>query len=148
MPRRDDTEHVFDHVKRGSPTCAIAHTGPVEQRLAAAKRTLSIDAMSVEVVTAMTEAELHPILLKGPTFAAMLYPEGGRTYIDSDLLVPREALKRARTVLVELGFVDVQAGFAACERSRDAETFRRPQTQGSVDLHWNIHLTPDPDTTW
>jgi hypothetical protein len=119
-----------------------------KQRVAAAQRTLAIDAMTAEVASALQAVGVDPILLKGPTFASLLYPEGGRIYADSDLLVPLTTLPAARRVLGELGFVDLQAGFAACERSPDAEAYMRAAPEAHVDLHWNIHLAPDPETTW
>jgi hypothetical protein len=40
----------------------------------------------------MQDAGIPTILLKGPSIARWLYPSGGRTYIDTDLLVPARDL--------------------------------------------------------
>ena len=112
---------------------------------------LAIDAMTVEVTSAFAEAGVQSILLKGPTFARLLYPEGGRTYTDSDLLVRRSDIARAEAVLDSLGYFATQEGFAPSERDADSSTFlrvRQGKNPEKVDLHWNLHLAADPDQTW
>src|SRR5262245_59071508 len=108
--------------------------------------TLAVDRMTVEVIAALHESGVRPILLKGGTLAALLYPEGGRTYTDCDLLVSEADVSPARRVIEALGFTDTQAGYAPSERDTESSTYRRRGE--SVDLHWNLHLAREPDATW
>src|SRR5207249_932792 len=80
--------------------------GPAEspaRRLEVA-RTLAMDGVAVEVVTAFNEAGVRPILLKGPALARLLYPRELRSYVDVDLLVSGADVATAEAVLERLGF--------------------------------------------
>lgn len=124
---------------------------PRAARLRAARGTLLVDATTVEVTRALNAVGIQPILLKGPTFASWLYPEGGRTYTDSDLLVRSTDVPAAEASLSRLGFVATQAGYAPSERDIESSTYSRRGTVEApniVDLHWNLHLARDPDLTW
>ena len=101
--------------------------------------------MTAEVVTAFKDAGIPTILLKGPSIARWLYPAGGRTYRDTDLLVPPSQFADAGSVLRSLGFTDLLEDFHPCERS--AQAVETPFTRapgpgarpgGQVDLHRNI----------
>lgn len=112
------------------------------QAVADAVRTLAIDRVTAQVVAAMRLEGVSPILLKGPSFAAWLYPGGGRSYLDTDLLVSPACFGRAQAVLVELGFEDYLAGFSVLERATHAATYwqRRPGARQAyfVDLHQSL----------
>ena len=91
-------------------------------------------------------------MLKGPSIAQWLYPSGGRSYLDTDLLVPGCEFSRAGAVLKSLGFSELLEGFHSFERSLDpgAEiTFARPELSrgggGFVDLHRNLPRLSTPD---
>jgi hypothetical protein len=111
-----------------------------------AARALSCDQITGEVVGALRDAGVPVILLKGPSVARWLYPAGGRSYVDSDLLVPAPASDRAEEVLRSLGFTELLAGFHPFERTRGepaAETafirrVERGGPGGAVDLHRNL----------
>jgi len=96
----------------------------------------------------MRDAGVPNILLKGPSIARWLYPAGGRTYVDTDLLVPARELGRAEAVLRSLGFTELLEGFHPFELGAEpvVETAfaRRPERGlgpgGTVDLHRNLPL--------
>lgn len=121
--------------------------------LLGAARALSCDRVSAEVIGAMQGADIETILLKGPSIARWLYPRGGRSYIDTDILVPACDVDHAAGVLRSLGFTDLLAGFHPRELdTRPAEiTFvRRAESgqgpDGLVDLHHNLPGLPVPST--
>jgi hypothetical protein len=83
-------------------------------------------------------------LLKGPSIARWLYPSGGRTYVDTDLLVPACEFSRAGAVLKSLGFTEEVEGLRPFEQSVRVEIgFAR--SDGFVDLHRNLPNLPTPD---
>jgi hypothetical protein len=117
-----------------------------------AARVLGIDRLTAEVVTAMDQAGVPNILLKGPSIARWLYPSGGRTYGDTDLLVPPSRFGEAGGVLAALGFRERTEGFHPFERDLDAaaKAFVRRTTSGAagggaVDLHRSLPRLPVPD---
>src|SRR5580700_11186524 len=97
-----------------------------------AARALGCDHVSAEVVGAMQDVGIPSILLKGPSIARWLYPAGGRSYADTDLLVPARELSRAETVLRSLGFTELVEGLHSFEQgvetafARGAELGRGP----------------------
>ena len=90
-------------------------------------------------------------MLKGPSIARWLYPSGGRTYVDTDILVPACEFGRARTMLKSLGFSEVVEGLHTFEQSVkvEIEFARRPALgrgpDDGVDLHRNLPMLPTPD---
>ncbi|HUC03955.1 MAG TPA: nucleotidyltransferase family protein, partial [Acidimicrobiales bacterium] len=114
--------------------------------------------MTAEVVAAMGAAGIETILLKGPSIARWLYPEGGRTYGDTDLLVAPGEFEHAEEVLRALGFVDAYEGFHPFELGmyapglpvrvesrlvRQAGAGRGPA--GAVEPHRNLPRLPIGD---
>ena len=66
---------------------------------------LAVDAVTAEVVTALRDAGIRPLLLKGPSIAGWLYGDGAaRPYGDSDLLVSPGSYRPAENALRALGF--------------------------------------------
>ena len=53
-----------------------------------AMRALAIDRVAAEVYSALDTAGVAAILLKGSSVRQWLYPRGGRSYCDTDVLVP------------------------------------------------------------
>jgi hypothetical protein len=79
---------------------------PQPSPLGVAAKTLGIDVMTGEVVGALREAGIEPVLLKGPVLAEWLYEAGeSRDYKDADLLVDPGRYEDAEGVLASLGFV-------------------------------------------
>lgn len=66
--------------------------------------TMAVDAVTAEVVSALQDAGIESLLLKGPTIAGWLYDDDSRTYVDTDLLVNPDRLAAAREVLGRLAF--------------------------------------------
>lgn len=122
-------------------------------KLISAARTMQVDRVTGEVVSAMDSAGIATILLKGPSIARWLYPHGGRTYADTDLLVQAADHTRAGDVLRAIGFVDRFDGFHPVERRThpvEEAAFVRPtqpgdRRGGEVDLHRNLPGLQTPD---
>lgn len=97
----------------------------------------------------MQDAGIPTILLKGPSIARWLYPAGGRTYVDTDLLVPAREFSRAEIVLRSLGFAEEVEGLHPFERGVETAFVRRAEMGrgpgGTVDLHRNLPMLPIPD---
>ena len=68
-------------------------------------RSLAIDGVTAEAVSALEAVGLTPILLKGPVIARWLYADGSRrSYGDTDLLVAPHHERQAEQVLAALRF--------------------------------------------
>jgi len=128
-----------------------------DRRLLDAVRVLNIDRTTAEVAPAMSEAGVPTVLLKGLSIARWLYPSGGRTYCDADILVAPSTFARAKEVLRSLGFDEALHGFASFERDlHDAVevAFVREGTDsggrwGVVDLHQSLPLlSVSNQTVW
>lgn len=113
-----------------------------------AGQVLRVDRVTAEVVGLFEDAGIRTILMKGPTVRRWLYPDGGRSYTDSDLLVRTTDLERAQAILAEAGF----------SRPGKQRAFQDPQPGygwireadgGQVDLHESIHgVGVDPPVFW
>jgi hypothetical protein len=106
-------------------------------------QTMAVDRMTCEVVTAFRQQDIPSVLLKGPSIAQWLYPLGGRSYGDSDLLVSQRA-----KALEGLGFGQPIRGRAA-----HAHTYRRADPRAGlvlcVDLHRSLpYVTVPPSEAW
>lgn len=112
------------------------------EAVSSAARSLAVDQVTGEVVSALHAAGVTPVLLKGPTFARWLYEAGElRPYVDCDLLVAPQEQELAAKVLAALGFVDSMAAANALERDDHSRTFkRRPAGAGQqeIDLHFTL----------
>jgi Uncharacterised nucleotidyltransferase len=125
--------------------------------LMAAARALSCDQVAAEVTSALRDAAVPTILLKGPSIAQWLYPTGGRSYIDTDILVPGRDFGRAEEVLRALGFAESLGDFHPFERGAPSAevTYSRPPSPpapagprgpaGVVDLHRSLPMLRVPD---
>ena len=120
--------------------------------LTVAAHALRCDGVTAEVLAALEDVGVATILLKGPSIARWLYPTGGRSYGDTDLLVAASDFDRAEAVLRSLGFRGHFDGFHPLERvANPVETpFNRPAGPGGgppaiVDLHHNLPLLPTAD---
>ena len=128
--------------------------GAVSNRaLLDAARSLGCDRVCAEVVGAMQDVGIPTILLKGASIARWLYPSGGRTYVDTDLLVPAYEFSRAEAVLRSLGFTELLERFhpfeLGAEPAVETAFTRRAELGlgpgGTVDLHRNLPSLPVPD---
>lgn len=122
---------------------------PTNPNFIHAVRALAVDAVGAEVIAAFRAAGIRSIVLKGRSIARWLYPRGGRSYGDTDVLVQEGDVAAAEAVLRGLGFVDIAEEWASAEHMPQeiARTFVRPG--GNIDLHWSIHHVPvAPDVVW
>lgn len=117
-----------------------------------ALRTLAVDRVTAEVIPALGNAQIPAILLKGPSIARWLYPAGGRSYVDTDVLVPATEMTRAQQVLQAHGFTESLKGFHPAERDANPveSQFIRQRvgqqvTTEKVDLHRNLPYMPAAD---
>lgn len=102
----------------------------------AAARSLAVDRVTAEVVTALDGASVPSILLKGPAIAGWLYRDAApRPYGDSDVLVPPDAGERAGAVLEELGFSLVPGEEVPHGRPWVERKYVRRRDRAVVDLH-------------
>jgi hypothetical protein len=115
-------------------------------------RTLAVDTVTAEVVTALHAAGLEPILIKGPTISQWLYAdEAPRAYQDSDLLVDPAQQEQAAEVLAGLGFVRQRYAWeGVSERLFHAGAWHRPADHGTIDLHLTLPGTAgaSPQEVW
>jgi hypothetical protein len=95
---------------------------------------VAVDAVTADVVTALQDAGITPILLKGPSVTRWLYgPESSRVSVDVDLLVAPATRYAAQDVLTQLGFSPSPANVE--EERRHARAWRRRGSPIAVDLH-------------
>lgn len=124
-------------------------------------RSLLVDGLTAEVVTALSAAGIRSVLLKGPVTARWLYPDdpGSRPYLDVDLLVAPDEHGAAEEVLVGLGFERHQEGVRLADEFEwhsyawhrrlpgSAPGPHEPEACfagcGVVDLHHTLHFLDD-----
>ncbi len=118
-------------------------------------RTLAVDRVTAEVIRALDGAGIPAILLKGPSIARWLYPDGGRTYRDTDLLVHPGRFTDTEAVLRSLGFRGLLDEFHPAERAVEAHgtTYARsrpgaPGRTDVVDLHRSLPGVGAGDRVW
>jgi hypothetical protein len=113
---------------------------------ALAVRSVLIDRIAAEVVSAFRARGVDCFLLKGASFARWLYDEPAeRPYGDIDLLVAPEGWSTARETLRTLGF-EARWPEHRGERPRPAELWMRERDRSFVDLHrrlWGAEASPD-----
>lgn len=113
-----------------------------------AGQVLRVDRVTAEVVGLFEGAGIRTILLKGPSFRRWLYPDGGRSYTDSDLLVPADRLDDARRALRDAGF-ELVGKRRAFEDPQPGYAWGRVSDGAQVDLHESIHgVGVEPARLW
>lgn len=111
--------------------------------LLAVAQALAVDRLASEVVTAWRAEGIDPILLKGASVAAWLYPEGVRPYGDADLIVDPARVWDAAAVLARLGFEPLEHHV-----SLHAHPWMRPDG-ATIDLHVRLYgLHAEPEQVW
>ena len=110
---------------------ATGEAQALKHRLWRSALSLSLDVAAAEVVSALRNASIRSILLRGPALALWLYQGGTRFYSDVDLLVAPDDFKRAERVLVGLGF----ARAAISPPAGHAQLLSRSRDSAAVDLH-------------
>src|SRR5919198_4186645 len=96
--------------RRAEPVEVAGGPGDVPwDPVAAAGISAIVDSVAAEVVSALHDADVEPVLLKGPVLDRWLYERRApRIYADVDLLVGRSEADRAGEVLAGLGFAEQQ----------------------------------------
>lgn len=147
---RAETERLGAVLYSAIRTCQAP--APARDRLRAAwvastrQHLLGVEQLRA-TLTALTSAGVPVIPLKGPALAELLYAEPGlRAFTDLDILVCRDDVPTALTVLAALGYRhlghgrpiehEVRAAAGACF-VRDAPAGGLP-----VDLHWELVTPP------
>jgi len=98
---------------------------------------MAVDTVAAEVFSALGQAGVSAVLLKGPAIVRWLYPPGGeRIYADVDILVSPDAFARAAQVIAALGFSRFQ--YTGVHQIPHADTWQRERDGGLVDLHRNL----------
>jgi glycosyltransferase involved in cell wall biosynthesis len=108
-------------------------------------QTLAVDHTTVSVIRGLQAEGVRPILLKGPSMARWLYPEGGRHYVDCDLLVSPREWDKTEVVLRRLGFTPMLAKARDTERERHSMPWEKQGHAVSVDLHHTLPGATGPD---
>lgn len=114
------------------------------RRSQTAARRSQIDAATLEAVEALGRAGVDALVLKGIALARLLYrADEPRGYFDLDLLVSPADLDRARHLLAELNYTDVNGmqGIDDVAGVLHAEPWARlvPDFGNvTVDLHWRL----------
>lgn len=112
-----------------------------------AMRALAVDAVTFEMVAALRAHGVRPILMKGAALRTWLYPDGGRTYGDVDLLVAPGEHPQARRVLTDRGW----SPSPYPTPSDHALSFAPPAGHPpfAIDLHWTTHHVAVPaEAAW
>jgi len=117
--------------------------------LDAAASGLVIDQAVAEVLSALRDAGIRSILLKGASFDEWLYePESPRMYGDIDLLVGQSQLRSAEHVIFGLGYRQPLDELRP-SHVEHAEHWFRPEDGMNVDLHRSlIGIGARPEGTW
>lgn len=111
---------------------------------------LTVDALTGKVVTALRDAGVPSLLLKGPVIARRLFQRGEiRPYADCDLLVRAGDLEVAEAAVARLGMVREPTHARLPEWERHASTWLLPARKFELDLHWTlVHAGAEPDAVW
>ncbi|HXR31586.1 MAG TPA: nucleotidyltransferase family protein [Solirubrobacterales bacterium] len=110
-----------------------------------------VDRVTAEVTTALREASIPSMLLKGPGIATWLYgAERPRIYTDSDLLLRRRDWEKALALIEGLGFEDDLGPLDHPRMESGAGYPWVRQADGAhVDLHHTVFgIRADPDELW
>ena len=123
---------------------------PRPDALATAAANLAVDAVSLEVLGALGDAGIAPILLKGPALARQLYDDPAeRSYVDCDLLVAPQDVAGAEAALAALDFAPALAESMVPEWQRHGREWRRETDGATVDLHSSLPgADGPPDRVW
>jgi hypothetical protein len=106
------------------------------QKILDTAQNLAVDLVTAEIVGALREREVRSILLKGPSFASLLYRDGDlRSYVDVDLLIASGEASRAHGVLVGLGFA---VGYESRAGGPSPERVLWVRSSDEVDVHFTL----------
>jgi len=106
-----------------------------------------------DLLPTLEQAGLRPILLKGLHLAARFPRVAARTFLDSDVLVPRARADDAERLLADLGWTLASRPLGSRSLSRRfTHGFDFVRGDLRVDLHWSLashwSYALDEDATW
>lgn len=141
------------HSRRGLDDVVLGERSevvPPSSRASTVASNLRIDAATAEVARTLETAGIRFLLIKGPSTARWLYPEGTREYADSDLLVEPARWEQAGDVLASLGFANRMDDGGMPEWWREhSNDWWRALDGVSVDLHRSLPgVLTDPEAAW
>jgi hypothetical protein len=114
-----------------------------QQSLSAAAAAVHREAQTRELLSALAEARVCSVPLKGAWLAAKVYPEPGQRAMDDiDVLVPPAELARAQEVLGRLGYTP-HGNTASLELDCD-QVYTCPRHAWPLELHWNLGVAGGP----
>jgi hypothetical protein len=109
---------------------------------------LALEGLAARVNTALLDAGVRCILLKGPALAEWLYADEPRAYSDVDLLIRELDHAAAERALRDLGFVRVAIDVLPHDRPHHARTYLMPRG-AAVDLHHTlVGIGAPSQTAW
>jgi hypothetical protein len=95
-----------------------------------------------EILPAFAQKHVPVMILKGPEFAARLYPDASlRTFNDLDLLVYQKNLAPAGEAMKSLGYRE-QPTAMKYDAGYGEQSWRRETGGGLVEIHWNLVNSP------
>lgn len=113
-------------------------SGTVSPEVQSAIRTLALDRITAEVVTALRGERIRSILLKGPALARWLYEENEwRGYADCDLLVSPGDVPAAEAILERLGFEREGLQSITGDWEKYSSAWTGPRAS-NIDLHHTL----------
>lgn len=122
---------------------------PVEAELTAAHNRSATRNMRLyydlaQLLGPLRAANIPVIALKGAWLAATVYEDIAlRPMLDIDLLVRRETLDRAETILLNRGYTPLEENPDLGQYHRHF-VYRPPQGEIPVEIHWHIKREQDP----
>jgi hypothetical protein len=126
----------------------MSRVDPAGSERYAALMVAAVDRVTVRIAGALGDAGVQPIVLKGPTFARWLYPDGLRVYGDADLLVNPVHWGHALSVLRALGFTDSLSEMAH-PRMQSQRSWALSRGFEQVDMHATLSgLDAPPEVVW
>jgi hypothetical protein len=104
---------------------------------------LFLRARALEVFGQLNDRGIPALLIKGPLIAQRAYrPTSLRTYIDIDLLVPRNAWVDVREVMMAAGYEPIPSAMKY-DSGYGEEQWLHPGHPGcSFEVHWNLVNSP------
>ena len=116
-----------------------------------AAQSFTVDLVTAEVTSALNDASIPSILLKGPTIATWLYSgDRPRPYADTDLLVQKSDWSKTMKVMKSLDFFDGLGSMAHPRmEAGDGYPWGRHSDSAEVDLHYTLFgVGVDPAALW
>jgi putative nucleotidyltransferase-like protein len=106
---------------------------------------LAVDAVTIQVSSALGAVGVHSVLLKGPTIRDRLYENDARLYADTDLLILLSDFPAAEQELSGLGFERSPLNAIPHDLPTHEDRWQRGADGSIVELHrtlWGIEVEP------